>query len=130
MVCCAVTYFVSVSLCPPVFRLREKNGNNALATSILRREPSGMVIPVCQRSRVYSLTSPGFNNCGADIDLRKRALILPMPSGKILPSLSTSDMLMNQSVSCADEAAYSTADIGPAKVRGLVRGSVTYTRIS
>src|SRR5579864_9801986 len=129
MVCCAETYFVSVSLCPPVFRLRENNGNIALATSTLSRDPAGIVMPVCHRSSVYSYTSLGLRNSGVCMDLRYRARILPCVKEKISPSLSTSIRLTNQSVSRAEEDAESTAEIGPANVSGLVSTSVWYTRM-
>src|SRR6266404_1900604 len=124
MVWFAVTNWVSVSLCPPVFRFLDHSGKLADANSTRRREPAGMVMPVCHRSSVYSYTSPGFRNSGFFIDFRYRARILPCTKENTLLSSSTSSRFMNQSVSFADDEAYRTADTGPAMVSGLSRTGV------
>jgi hypothetical protein len=123
MVCSAVTKSVSISLCPPVLRLRENIGNDAEATSTRTRFPLVIVPPVCHRSSEYSTTSPGVSNSGFFIDFRNLARILPSTRVWIFPSASTSSSRMNQSVSFVEVEANITADTGPAKVRSSARGS-------
>jgi len=70
----------------------------------------------------------GSSSDGRLIDWRKRVRILPSTRGNTLPLGSTVISRMNQSVSFAELAAYSTADTGPANVYGLSNGFDTYTQ--
>src|SRR5262245_39497554 len=101
IVCVADTKLVSVSLWPPVFRLRENMGKDAEATWMRIRSPFLTVKPVCHMSSSYFSTLPGVRSLGFDDDARKRARRRPWTAGNGLFSASITESVMNQSVSLA-----------------------------